>query len=781
MNKLSFFRNIQHSLSANSLSSAFLSLCCCLLAVGPVGQVRAQDLSEAIIRDVDIRYIGPRTVDPAVIKGFMSVKSGQRYSAEKIDDDIRALFESGLIDDVRYLAEPRGNGLLLIAEVTARPILSGVAFTGNTVFSDKKLANETKLTAGKTLSDALILEGRRNVEKQYQDFGYSDMVVTHSIQPTSRAGYADLVFQVDEGQRNIVRKIRFQGNQNFDAPTLRKEMETKEKGIFSFLTKSGKIDRIELDQDLERIKEFYQNKGYIRVDIGEVQKVPVKNGRVDIVIPIREGNRYTVNRVAFGPMKVFQPEELAPALSLVSGDSYSAEELREDVNVIRRYYGSKGYADVRVNPDVRNASANSVNVTYRITEGSPYKVGRVTIEGNDKSQDRVIRRELPLKPGDQLNSVDLDTTRSRLRNMNYFSNIQVDTEASNQTGYRDINVLVKEKQTGSVNFGLGFSSIDSIVGFATLEQTNFDIKNWKTFTGAGQRFTLSLRAGAERQDFLVSLVEPWFLGRRLSLGGELFFRQSQFISEAYDQENAGGAIFLRKPVGRFSSIRAEYRLENIEIDLESDAEGGLFSDDEGDFVRSAVSLIYSHDSRDANITPRSGHRYEVGLTYAGLGGDVDTFTVALSGSKHWNLWWDSIVTLRGAANVVDGSGDVPVFERQFLGGARNLRGFEFRDIGGERDPASNEVIGGNTSVFSTAEVTFPLISNVRGAIFVDAGFVNEDSWDFDPSDIYTNYGIGLRLNLPFGPVALDYAVPGSSPDDEADEGGQFNFYLDYAF
>lgn len=750
------------------------------MTLAGLAPVQAQDFSNATIKDVDVRFKGAKTVDAAVLRGYMSVRPGQKYKPEKIDDDIRALFESGLIDDVRYLAEPSGNGLRLIAEVTTRPVLASVGFSGNTVFSDAKLSKETKLKAGSTISDSLILEGRRAIEKQYQDYGYPDMVVSHSIQPSARTGYADLVFQVEEGSRNIMRKIRFQGNDTFDTQTLRKEMETKQKGFFSWFTQSGKIDRLELDQDLERIKDFYRNKGFIRVATGEVQRTAVSDGRVDLVIPIREGSRYKVNKVSFGPMSVFKPAELAPALRLVKGDSYSADELREDVKTIRKYYGSKGYADVRVSPDIRNASGESVNIIYRVTEGRPYKVGRVTIEGNNKTQDRVIRRELPLKPGDQLNSVDIDTTRSRLRNMNYFSNVQVDTEPSGQSGYRDINVLVNEKKTGSVNFGLGFSSIDSVVGFATLEQTNFDIKNWKTFTGAGQRFSLSLRAGTERQDFKLSLTEPWFMGRRLSLGGELFYRQSLFVSDAYDQKNVGAAVFLRKPVGRFGSLRAEYRIEQIDIELEDDAKTGLFADDGGDYLRSALSLTYKHDSRNANINPRRGHRYEAGLTYAGLGGDVDAFTFSVSGSKHWNLWWDSIVTLRGASNVVDG-GEVPVFERQFLGGARNLRGFDYRNIGGERDPASDEVIGGKTSVFGTVEVTVPMVEKVRGAVFVDAGFVNDKSWDFDPDDLYSNYGVGLRIDLPFGPIALDYAIPVDSPDEATDEGGKFNFYMNYAF
>jgi outer membrane protein insertion porin family len=197
-----------------------------------------------------------------------------------------------------------------------------------------------------------------------------------------------------------------------------------------------------------------------------------------------------------------------------------------------------------------------VNITYRITEGSRFKVGRVNIAGNTKTQDKVIRREIPLKPGDMFNSVELETTKARLTNLQYFSDVQT-TGAPGGSGYRDVNVLVEEKATGSVGVGAGFSSIDSIVGFVTLEQTNFDLFNPWNFTGGGQRFGMNLRAGAERSEFSVSLVEPWFMDQQLSLGGELFFKESSYFSDYYDQSNMGAAISLRKPLGAKSSIKGK--------------------------------------------------------------------------------------------------------------------------------------------------------------------------------------------------------------------------------
>jgi outer membrane protein insertion porin family len=350
-----------------------------------------------------------------------------------------------------------------------------------------------------------------------------------------------------------------------------------------------------------------------------------------------------------------------------------------------------------------------------------------------------------------------------------------------------------------VGVGAGFSSIDSIVGFVTLEQTNFDLFNPWNFTGGGQRFGMNLRAGAERSEFSVSLVEPWFMDQQLALGGELFFKESSYFSDYYDQSNMGAAISLRKPLGAKSSIKGEYRLEQVEIDSEVDSSdfypdgpNGTSGDNSelseerigGDYLRSALSVNYLYDSRDSGIQPRTGHKVDLGLTYAGLGGDVDTFTLSAQGQKHWNLKWDTILSLSGELAFVDSiDGEVPIFERMFLGGGRTLRGFEFRDVGPRDTGYTDEVYGGNSLGYLTVEYTVPIIENIRAAVFSDTGFVNADSWDPSPSDLYSDVGIGIRLKLPISPLplALDYAIPVSSPDDEADKGGQFNFSLSSQF
>lgn len=768
-----------------------------LLVVGfTSATVHGQDFEGKNVSSVDFRYQGDQTVDEARLRNYIQLSAGGPYRTDKVDNDIKALYESGLVDDVRVLAEPNGDDVRVVYEVVTRPSFVAVGFVGNSIFSDKKLAKESKLKAGGALSDEMILDARRNLEKLYRDSGYPDVTITHRFQTSETGVGADLIFVIDEGGKNEVREIRFEGNPTFDSRTLKRQMKTKEKSWLSFFTKAGRFEGEQLDQDQEAVLDYYRSKGYLRASSPGFRREPVGDGRVDLVMEINEGEKFTVEGVGFGKLSVFTEEELYPALTLQGGDAYNSKKMRADMTTIRSYYGSRGYADAEVVPDIRDAGPTKVTVIYRITPGSKFRVGEVNIEGNTKTQDRVIRREVPLKPEDNFNSVEMETTKSRLQGLQYFSDVQVTSSPSDRGGnYRDVDILVEERATGSISAGVGFSSIDSIVGFINLEQTNFDITNPWSFTGGGQRFAMDLRIGSERQDFGVSLTEPWFLGQQLSLTGELFYRDSQYFSDFYTQTNYGAAISIRKPLTERTYIRGEYRIEGIEIDMDNSvaalsaasvAAGGppsLLLGQGGDYVRSALAANWVYDSRDAVIEPREGSKVDIGVSFAGLGGDVENYGLTMLGQKYWNLKWDTILSVNGELAFVDAtSGDVPLFDRLYLGGGRTLRGFEFRDVG-PRDPVTQEVVGGRSLGFMSLEYTVPVIDNVRVAAFYDMGFVNESAWDLGVSDIYNDIGLGVRLRLPVSPVpiALDYAIPLSSPDPVADKGGQFNFYLSYEY
>jgi outer membrane protein insertion porin family len=346
-------------------------------------------------------------------------------------------------------------------------------------------------------------------------------------------------------------------------------------------------------------------------------------------------------------------------------------------------------------------------------------------------------------------------------------------------GFKDVDVNVQEKSTGSVNFGAGFSSIDSLVGFVSLTQTNFDLFGWPNFRGAGQRFNMNLRYGTRRRDFSLAFTEPWFLGQKLSFTTELFYRDLFFLSDYFDQQNLGGSFSWRKPTGEHSFAELTYTAQNVKIHNIADNASEIIKAEEGKFFQSKIDLTWTHDTRDNVFLTRSGHKLELGATYSGLGGDVKYFGLNATGMQFFHLPGDTIFSIEGSIRSVDPSDEnVPIFDRQFLGGANNLRGFQFREVGPKDE--LGEAIGGLTSAYATFEYTFPIIDNLRGAVFYDVGMVSVDSYDLG-GDINSNVGVGLRLMLPsIGPIRVDFGVPVQS-DRFNDSGGQFQFNVGYKF
>ena len=379
---------------AASLISAILLFSGGLLAQEERPAAGPLDLEGRTISAVKIRYQGAKTVDESRLRDYMSVRVGQKFNPEVLDKDAASLYESGLVDDVSFLGDPVGDEqIVLIVEVATRGQIVEIGFSGNTIFSDRKLAGEATVKAG-IVSDAAILEARRKIEEQYTGYGYPDVLVSHRLKETARPGQYQLVFVIEEGGKSEVRKILFEGNTAFSRSELRRQMDTKQKGLLSFLSKSGRIDTEKLQLDLLKLEDFYRNRGYRMVRIDTVRREPATKGRVDLVIPVYEGPRYKVGSVAFGKMTVFKPEELAPAMSVAEGQDFSGKRVNDDIRMIRSYYGSRGYADARVTPEMRDVSPGVVSIRYEVDEGTLYRVGKVNIQGNTITKDKVIRLSL---------------------------------------------------------------------------------------------------------------------------------------------------------------------------------------------------------------------------------------------------------------------------------------------------------------------------------------------------------------------------------------------------
>lgn len=747
------------------------------------------------VSKVEINYTtGKRTVPDARLLDLIATRAGMSYKATRINTDLERLIKSGLVaPDTLLVVEPSGDSVKIIFEVKSSNVLAGVGFRGASRFDENELREASKLKSGHVINDGDLAKARAALSKHYYEAGYPDAKIEWKEIPTSRPAYRDMQFSIDEGAKVEMYDIEFSGNHQFDSEQLRQLMKTKEKGLFYFLTKSGRVNRVQLKDDLDELVKHYRNFGYLRARIADVSygnKGDAAHHELRMLITIDEGPRYRVRNVSFGNLKAYTPAELKPGLSMLDGDIYSLKKVSDDTTMIRRYYGAKGYADASVAPDISEVGKDAqgmrlIDIHYNVDEGQTYRVGRINVRGNSTTRSYVLLRELPLKSGDMLNAVDLETARKRLNSLGYFADTQVSQSPSNSSGYRDVNINVVEKRTGTLTLGVAFSSIENVYVYATVTQSNFDISGFSTgqFTGGGQRLTISGKLGADTQNASIYLLEPWFLDRKIAYGNELFFSSSDYMSDYYMQENFGYATSLRYATGDLSAVKFEYRIEKFGI--ESNYDSPLyFEKADGNYTRSHIELSYDYDSRDAMITPRSGGKLEAILGYSGPGSSVQTYNVGLNGSYYINSFWDTILSFNfGAETVkaVDSDEEVPIFERAYLGGPNNLRGFRYRDVGMINEAiAGDETMGGNSAFFVQVEYTVPIFETMRMAFFVDAGFVNEDSFDFIADGWAADYGIGLRINLPMGPLAVDYAIPFKS-ENAIDDGGQFQFYVDYKY
>lgn len=755
-----------------------LSMACGLfLSLAGFGPLLAQE--GATVKSIDVRYVGSQTVAPERLLSHMSTRVGDKLTMAQVDEDVKSLYASGDVENVRILAEQVSGGVALIVVAQTRAVYGGVDFVGNTLIETSKLAKKVDLKVNKPIDDSVLRTAREEIQEMYRKKGFSEATVTYSIGAPTAEGYSNVVFTIDEGTQGVLRNVEFVGNSAFPSAKLKEQMSQKEKGITTIFSKSGSTDPETLAQDVRAIEDFYRDHGYLNARVVNVSRMRVDAKHVDVVLTIDEGQTYAVDSIAVNGVTVLNmQQDVLPFLKTEAGSSFAGNKLKDDIKLITDQYGARGYAEARVTPRLDDAGNGSVRVVLDVTEGRAYKVGQVHIEGNDKTKDHVIRRELPLEPGQMYDTTKTDVTQRRLENMNYFSSVEVIPVDTSYIDEKDLLIRVVEKPTGTINFGAGFSSIDNLTGFFEVTQSNFDLFDPPGFSGGGQRFRFSVRAGSERKDVSVSITEPWFLGHRLAFTAEAYYRDLLFLSDQYDQTNYGAAFSLRKSVGEHTYVVGDYRIEKIDIDAESNASPAFLAE-EGEFVKSSVGTSIVRDTRDNVFLPREGHKVSAGFEFVGLGGDVDDTIATISGAQYFTLPGDIIISLNGEFNH-SADGD-HLFTRHFLGGANTLRGFDYRDVG-PRDPVSNEVLGGNTSWYGTAEVSVPIVEKIRFATFYDVGEVSDGPAGSVGGGLNSDWGIGLRLFvLGSAPVRLDYAFPLQTDAFNDDDGGRFQFTMGATF
>jgi outer membrane protein insertion porin family len=481
------------------------------------------------------------------------------------------------------------------------------------------------------------------------------------------------------------------------------------------------------------------------------------------------------------------------------GAPYSPELLREETTRLRKKYGEKGYLDARVKVNRRpNLKTKQIDLRFEITENNKFTVNSIEVRGNDKTKTIAIVRELALSPGDTFDLVRMETSEARLRNTRFFEKVSLDDQPIQtndpelQKSKRNLVVDVEEGRTGHVSFGVGFSTLEKAMMFAEFRQGNFDIMKWRSphrLQGDGQKFRLRLKLGSRSNEARLALEEPWFLNRRIAAGFEVFREKSDYYSSYYDEMRAGFEIYFRKRLFELVEGRAFYGYEDVLID-DIDPNSPFFirkdanSNGEIKKVISKVGLTLSRDTRDSILFPSEGSILSLRKELAGgiFGGDADYGRLEIQGARFIQTFrpMEQILSFSGRTGTLGRlngkKADVPFFDRFFLGGPYNLRGWDYRDAG--VDPLQGEPEGGNSYTYASLEYTFKVADPLRLALFYDGGYLRSGDFKLLPGNDHEgwhdNWGLGLRIMVMGMPLRLDLGVPISDPS-ETGGSPQFHF------
>jgi len=738
------------------------------------------------VQQIEVRHVGPAAASDELIRANIRVKVGDPLVKTNVDDDVRNLYNTGYFYNIRVAEERVDGGVKLIYVVQGKPVLTDVRFVGNTKFSTSKLQKELTSKIGQPLDERKLFADAQKIQTKYQKAGYQRTKAEYKLNINENAGRGSVTIEITEAPKVKITDIQFVGAAAFTEKELAKQLKTKEKWMFSWLTGSDKFKDDQFDEDKERLADFYRNKGYLDFEIKSVDYEYPRPDRMVIKFQLFEGKQYKVGAVAVKGNAVFPTTELERDIRMTAGQTFTPEGQRKDVDSLRDFYGSKGYIDARVNA-VRtpNTETGNMDVTYQVAENDKSYVEKIEIKGNVKTKDKVIRRELAISPGETFDMVRVRLSKQRLENLNYFEKVDAQPEPTEVRDRKNLVVSVEEKNTGNMSVGAGFSSIESVVGFVEVSQGNFDMFKPPWFTGGGQKMRLRASYGSQRQDYLLSFVEPWFLDRKLAFSVDLYHRNTAFQSALYDQVQTGMRLGLEKALWTdFFRGNVSYTIEDVGISNVDPAASPELRAENGTQIVSKIGAGLVYDSRTGGLVPTGGQRLEFISELAGgpVGGEADFYRLELRGSQYLRGFWEGqtweIIGRIGTIQAYGGD-RITLFNRYFLGGPRTMRGFRFGDVS-PRDSLT-EPLGGNTYWLGSVEYSIPLIDRLRFAMFYDIGNVYSSSFSFNPNTakgermFQDNVGFGLRINIPnLGPLRLDYGIP-LATDRFQNKSGRFNF------
>lgn len=753
----------------------------------------------AVVSSIDVR--GNQRVDAETIRNYLSISPGRSFSNADIDEAVKRLFGTGLFSDVRI----NQVGSTLVVQVSEYQVVNQVLFQGNKKIKDAQLAGTVQLKPRGTFSPAALDTDAEAIRAAYQRIGRNDATVTPKTIDLGD-NRVNVVFEINEGDRTKIASINFTGNNAFSDRRLSDVIATKRSTILSFLLRDDIYDEERLRADEEALRRFYYNRGYADFQVvsafGELNET---TNEYTVSITVDEGERYTFGDVSVeSSIAGVDGESLRSLVETSPGSVYSAKDVEDSIIALTEHVAGLGYAFAQVTPrGDRNFENRTISVVYTVDQGPRTYVERIEIRGNTRTRDYVIRREFDVSEGDAFNQVLIQRAKRRLEALNYFERVEIATAPGSEPDQVVLVVDVVEKSTGEFSIGAGYTTGGSTPG-PSIEGAITE----RNFLGRGQFIRLSAGGGKDSRDFMLSFTEPYFLGRRIAAGFDVF-RQTRRYDD-YESELTGATVRFGLPITESISTQLAYNFTQEEYEFRDNC-----LNDEGDFDpaecdvseaiidgvenspwnKSSVSGALVYNTIDDLKNPHAGIYANFTTEVAGLGGDAEFVKLTGRGSYYHTLSEEmdivGLVSVGGGHITGFGSeSDLRIFDH-FKSNDRMIRGFEYDGIG-PYDAETKDHLGGTTYFNASAEAQFPVpvvpeSFGLRGAVFADAAtlYGNDIAEEAGLTVAGTgmewraSVGAGLIWASPFGPLRIDYAVPVVKEDN--DEEQNFNFGISTRF
>ncbi len=739
-----------HHQSRWTWSAWVLGLVVALAAAAPGPGARAANPTVE-----SVRFEGNRLVESDRLMQEIRTRTGAPLDPDVIRADVKALYRLGYFRDIQVRSDPGAVGNVVTFVLTENPRVHEVRVTGNDEINEDKIREVIEVKPRELLDDDKVRADVKKIRELYDAKGYTHAQVESEILPSEQT--VDVVYKIRENEEVYVVEFSFEGNEHFDKDTILDVIETKEKWFLSWLTERGLYRKEQVDGDVARISSLYYNNGYLDHRVSE-PRLDFREDGLHVTIGIDEGPQYRISSIALSGDVLPDPDgyPLVDRVQSRKDDILNRDLLRQDIQRLTEVYADRGFAFAKVDPATKlDRDAHTVEVVFQIQQGKKVHFRRIEVEGNTKTRDKVVRRELRVSEGSTYSGARLRVSKQRLERLGFFDTIEFEENRTQKDDEVDLKIKVKEGQTGTLSAGAGFSSVDSFLVNLRVTQHNF--------RGLGESLVANADLGSRRQLIDLQFTEPYLLDTRISAGVSVFNDQQDFND--FTRSRLGGNATIGYPLIEFIDGSLTYGFEHVEIsDVAATASATLRAEEGTDEISSITGAV-RRNTLNNRFDPTRGSDNLLSAELAGvfLGGTSDFYKLEARTAWYVPVVWGTVFALRGrisyGASLDDGQ-DLPLFERYFVGGINSVRGYDVRTLG-PKDPITGDEIGGNKQLIFNSEFIFPLVPSfgLKGLVFFDAGEAYPEGVGYELDKLRTSAGFGFRWLSPLGPLRLEIGYP----------------------